>query len=200
MTGNNQALFVVDGVPINNTNPNTSFTAGGSGGYDYGNAVSDINPDNIATMNVLKGAAASALYGERAANGVIMITTKKGSGQRGIGVSLSSNYTYGTVNKNTFIDYQQEYGAGYVQSPNSILGRPSSLLEEDIDGDGDLDLVVPYTEDGSRGDKFDPSLNVFQYDAFVPTSPNYNKATPWIAAGIEVQFHFLKIRIVTPMG
>ena len=78
--GNNQALFVIDGVPIDNTNTNTGTQRQGENGYDYGNAASDINPDDIESINVLKGAAATALYGSRAANGVIMITTKKGAG------------------------------------------------------------------------------------------------------------------------
>lgn len=77
LTGNNQALFVVDGVPIDNTIKNTGTQQAGGGGYDYGNAAADINPDDIESMTVLKGAAATALYGSRASNGVIMITTKK---------------------------------------------------------------------------------------------------------------------------
>ena len=78
ITGNNQALFVIDGVPVSNANNNSVQQRNGGTGVDYGNAAADINPDNIASINVLKGAAASALYGSRAANGVIMITTKKG--------------------------------------------------------------------------------------------------------------------------
>ncbi len=76
LTGNNQALFVVDGVPIDNSVTNTSNQRTGRGGYDYGNAAADINPDDIESMTVLKGAAATALYGSRASNGVIMITSK----------------------------------------------------------------------------------------------------------------------------
>jgi len=75
--GNNQALFVVDGVPYNNDNTNSADQVTGRGGYDYGNAAADINPDDIESVTVLKGAAASALYGSRGNNGVILITTKK---------------------------------------------------------------------------------------------------------------------------
>ncbi|MFT4755097.1 MAG: TonB-dependent SusC/RagA subfamily outer membrane receptor, partial [Salibacteraceae bacterium] len=115
ITGNNQALFVVDGVPVDNTNSNSRAQETGGKGFDYGNAVSDINPDDIESMNVLKGAAATALYGERAANGVIMITTKKGTnnGKKGIGATFNSNYTFGVVDKSTFPTYQNKYGAGY---------------------------------------------------------------------------------------
>ena len=78
IAGNNQALFVIDGIPVDNGNSNSASQRSGGGGYDYGNAASDINPDDIETINVLKGAAATALYGSRASNGVVMITTKKG--------------------------------------------------------------------------------------------------------------------------
>ena len=77
ITGNNQALWVIDGVPVSNANNNTADQQTGRAGVDYGNAASDINPDNIASINVLKGAEATALYGSRASNGVIMVTTKK---------------------------------------------------------------------------------------------------------------------------
>ncbi len=77
ITGNNQALFVVDGVPFDNTNTNSGGQRTGRGGFDYGNAAADINPDDIESITVLKGAAASALYGSRGSNGVILITTKK---------------------------------------------------------------------------------------------------------------------------
>ena len=70
---------MVDGIPVSNANTNTTDQRTGRPGYDYGNAAADINPDNIASVNVLKGAAAAALYGSRAANGVVMITTKKGT-------------------------------------------------------------------------------------------------------------------------
>ncbi len=76
--GSNQALFVVDGVPISNANTNGGSQQSGRAGYDYGNAAADINPDDIESINVLKGGAATALYGSRAANGVIVITTKRG--------------------------------------------------------------------------------------------------------------------------
>lgn len=75
--GDNQALFIVDGVPIINRNINTTSQLNGFSGYDYGSPVSDINPNDIETVNVLKGAAATALYGSRAQNGAIIITTKK---------------------------------------------------------------------------------------------------------------------------
>src|SRR5690606_19456917 len=81
--GNNQPLFVIDGVPIDNSA--TDLTS--SGATDYGSGIQEIDPNNIANVNVLKGANAAALYGSRAANGVIMITTKTGEGEKGFGVT-----------------------------------------------------------------------------------------------------------------
>lgn len=80
ITGNNQPLWVVDGTPIDSSGFNSSDTQRGSGGIDFGNTSADINPDDIESISVLKGASAAALYGSRAANGVILVTTKKGLG------------------------------------------------------------------------------------------------------------------------
>ena len=105
---NNQVLFVVDGVPIeNNTQSNTEDTWGGR---DYGNGISDINSEDIESISVLKGASAAALYGSRAANGVILITTKNGKKKNGLGISFSSS----TNIEKAYIlyDFQNEYGAG----------------------------------------------------------------------------------------
>ncbi|MGZ5189917.1 MAG: TonB-dependent receptor plug domain-containing protein, partial [Flavisolibacter sp.] len=111
ITGSNQALFVVDGVPYSNSNTNTANQRTGRGGFDYGNAAADINPDDIESITVLKGAAASALYGSQGANGVILVTTKKSA--RGLGITINSGVTVGKVDKSTFAEYQQEYGGGY---------------------------------------------------------------------------------------
>lgn len=185
ITGDNQALVVVDGVPVSNANTNSSSQQNGFAGYDYGNAASDFNPDDIASVNVLKGAAATALYGSRAANGVILITTKKG--KKGLGVTVNLGGSTGFMDKSTWVKYQHEYGAGYYDPDyytySDVPPSPDGhFLYFDADGDGVDDLVVPTTEDASFGARFDPSLNVFQWDAFDPTSPNYLKKTPWVAA------------------
>ncbi|UOB16380.1 SusC/RagA family TonB-linked outer membrane protein [Abyssalbus ytuae] len=180
LTGSNQALFVIDGVPINNTNTNSEYQSQASGGYyDYGNTASDINPEDIESINVLKGAAASALYGSRAANGVIMITTKKGKKSEGFGVTINSGVTFGVIDKTTFADYQDQYGAGYGPYYD---GPGSQWYMEDINGDGIDDQVALYTEDASYGAAFDPNLLVYQWDALDPDSPNYQTATPWVNA------------------
>jgi TonB-linked SusC/RagA family outer membrane protein len=183
LTGSNQALFVVDGVPIDNANTNNEGQVTGRSGYDFGNAASDINPNDIESIDVLKGAAASALYGSRAANGVIMITTKKGaySAQKAVGVTFNSNVTFGLFDKSTFPKYQKGYGAGYGPFYSDTEHPGLEFLS--IDGDTIPEsFVVPFYEDASFGEKFDPSLKVYQYSAFVPESPNFGKATPWVAA------------------
>ncbi len=107
MTGNNQPLYVVDGVPLDNTN---FGSAGQAGGYDLGDGISAINPDDIETMTVLKGPAASALYGSRASHGVILITTKKAAKDK---VSVEYNGSI-TMDKQLakWDNIQQVYGMG----------------------------------------------------------------------------------------
>src|SRR4051812_28608167 len=123
----NQPLYVVDGVPIDNSNQGQ---AGLWGGADQGDAMNSINPDDIASMTVLKGASAAALYGSRAANGVILITTKKGSGRRGLGVEFNSNYVAETVQDLT--DFQRTYGSGGMVGPTlqtRVAKKPETLAE-----------------------------------------------------------------------
>jgi TonB-linked SusC/RagA family outer membrane protein len=103
LTGNNQPLYVIDGVPIMND-------MGDSGDLDYGNTASSINPDDVESIEVLKGANASALYGSDAANGVILITTKKAKKKNGMGISYSINTQLTKLSQ--FPIYQNVYGAG----------------------------------------------------------------------------------------
>ncbi len=174
ITGNNQALIVIDGVPINNSNINTDDTMRGRDGFDFGNSISDIDPNNIESVNVLKGAAATALYGSEASNGAIMITTKKGKREKGIGISFSSTVSVGEIDKKTFPKYQKEYGEGYA--------GPDSFISADVDGDGINDIVASTGDDASYGPAFNPNLLIYQWNAFALGNPNYGKATPWTAA------------------
>ncbi len=130
ISGNNQPLFVIDGVPIEGTDFNTSDAARGAGGYDYGNLVSDINPDDIESMTVLKGASATALYGSRASNGVVLITTKKGRVQPGYGVTLSSTVGFEKVNK--LPKLQRLYGGGYGSDFESVTINGKDYLYPDM--------------------------------------------------------------------
>ena len=181
LTGNNQMLIVIDGVPVNNSNTNSSAQVNGRGGnYDYGSTASDINPEDIESVNVLKGAAASALYGYQAGNGVLLITTKKGKGgKKGMGITISSEAIVGSIDKTTFPTYQSRYGEGYGLYYGT--NGDGYFNQADINGDGIIDNIVPTTEDASYGAPFDNSL-VYQWDAFTPFSPNFGQKTPWKAA------------------
>lgn len=107
MTGNNQPLYVIDGVPLDNTN---FGSAGTDGGFDLGDGVSSINPDDIENMSVLKGPAASALYGSRASHGVILITTKRANKDK-VNVEYNGTLTFDTQLAK-WNDVQQVYGMG----------------------------------------------------------------------------------------
>lgn len=112
LTGDNQPLIVVDGIPIDNY---AGVPRGGTNDYwnpslDMGNGLSDINADDIASVSILKGPAAAALYGSRAGNGVILITTKTGKKQNGLGITVSSNFGFESVF--TGPDMQSGYGQG----------------------------------------------------------------------------------------
>jgi TonB-linked SusC/RagA family outer membrane protein len=188
LMNNNQALFVVDGVPIDNSNNNTMDEMTNTKGYDYGNAAADINPEDIESMSVLKGAAATALYGSRAANGVVMITTKKGAVKKGIGVSLSAGLTFTKIDKSTLPRMQKEYGGGYGQGYPDPSGY---FWYSDLDGDGVRDLIVPTSEDASWGAKFDPSIMVFDWVSLEPTdAEHYLKKVPWVAAKHDIRDFF----------
>jgi len=174
--GSNQALFVIDGVPIGNRNSNDSNQTTGRDGYDYGNAAQDVNPDDIESINILKGGAATALYGSRAANGVVVITTKKGKTKEGIGVTVNSSVTFNEFNPDTFAEYQDQYGAGYFDGwhpggfyyEDNELGNPEAFALSDWDGSFG---VVP----------FDSNTLVRQWNSWYPQLDTYGVATPWIA-------------------
>ncbi|MDF9799264.1 TonB-linked SusC/RagA family outer membrane protein [Catalinimonas alkaloidigena] len=126
ISGNNQPLIVVDGVPIENySNP---F---GSDENQYGGGLSEVSPDNIEDISVLKGPNAAALYGSRAANGVILITTKDGSGTNGIGISVNSNVTWDSPL--VVPDFQDIYGGGtggitwYADGRNGPITDPAAI-------------------------------------------------------------------------
>lgn len=105
LSNDNQPLFVIDGVPVSNTATNLY------NGADMGNAISDLNPDDVESISVLKGASAAALYGSRAGNGVILITTRSGlKGKKGIGVSVNSSVVFDVLTD--VYPYQTKFGSG----------------------------------------------------------------------------------------
>jgi TonB-linked SusC/RagA family outer membrane protein len=136
MTGNNQPLYVLDGIPLVNNNYATTDVNTGYGGKDGGDGIGDINPDDIETISVLKGAAATALYGYRGANGVILITTKKGRSGTGLGIEINSNFVVEHVIDET--DFQTVYGQGYNGAKpinaNDALSSMESSWGAPLDG------------------------------------------------------------------
>lgn len=162
LSGQNNPLIVINGVPIDNTNFNDNIISGNvkEGGVfaDGGDGLSSINPDDIESMTVLKGAPASALYGSRAKDGVIMITTKTKGKTKGIGVTYNLNYTNDTPLD--FTDYQREYGQGEggvrPTTPNPTSGQ-WSFGEKFAPGMTQVlfdNLTVPYEPQGSRIKEF----------------------------------------------
>ena len=150
MTGNNQPLYVIDGVPMDNTN---FGSAGTEGGYDLGDGISSINPDDIESMSVLKGPAAAALYGSRASHGVILITTKKAdTGDSKWAVEYNGTYTMESQ-LSKWDNVQQVYGMGAdgqynvdaVSNTNKSWGPKADggLMLRYFDGQEHPFLIIP---------------------------------------------------------
>jgi len=152
--GNNSPLFVVDGIPISNRT--VSNRSEGNLETDYGNGAQDINPDDVESISILKGPNATALYGSRGLNGVVLVTTKSGQGSQGLGISLTQNLTF--ENALRIPKYQNEYGQG--------AGGEFSLL--DGFGGGINDNI-----DESWGPALDGRL-INQHDS--PTSSGFRAA------------------------
>lgn len=167
ITGENRPLIVVDGVPMDNSNYNSSSTQSGSGGRDYGDGSFDINPDDVETINVLKGGPASALYGSRANNGVIMITTKsakKGKDE----IIINTGLAFESLNIQPKL--QQLYGGGFA----------ADFQQVNINGTNYS--VVDYAADESWGPRLD-GQQVLHWDAFDSNDPStYLKTRAWSPA------------------
>ena len=198
LTGTNQPLFVVDGVPISNEQVTSDLVNNGSlQEVDYGNGGADIDPDNIESISILKGAGAAALYGSRAGNGVVIINTKRGERKGGIGVTTSSSVTFEKLL--TLPEYQNEYGAG-VNGEFSFLngGFDEGISGINDDGRG-INSYGPRL-DGRLLPQFDsPSVDingnpVRAGDVIARTFPDGSytpiTATPWIARPDNVRDFF----------
>ena len=172
---NNGALIVLDGVPVGGglTSSGVSSAYGAGSGndvpVDFGNGISDINPDDIESVTVLKGASAAALYGSRAANGALIITTKSGTKRsKGIGISLNTNYSFNDVLR--WPDYQHEYGQG-----TGTVIRPASQLYYSYGASADGSST------GGTSSAFGPKFNgqsYFQYDPV--TGAQSATRVPWV--------------------
>ncbi|RRN78085.1 SusC/RagA family TonB-linked outer membrane protein, partial [Pseudoxanthomonas sp. SGD-10] len=171
LTGDNEALIVVDGVVINNSSGRRTANAGesayGTGSdnmpADYGSGLNDINPEDIENLTVLKGPAAAALYGQRGANGAIIITTKSGkSNKKGLGVTFNSNASIESVNR--WPDMQFEYGQGLDGAAHYSYGASE-------DGASTSGTSSAY------GPRFDGQY-FYQYDPV--TQARGKERTPWV--------------------
>lgn len=193
LSGSNQPLFVIDGVPISNEQITSDLVNNGSlQEVDYGNGAAEISPDDIASISILKGAGSAALYGARAANGVVVITTKRGKRKKGLGISTSSSLTVETIL--TLPDYQNEYGGGsngQYAFQNGIGGGVN---------DGGISSFGPRLDQGQLIAQFDsPSTDIngnpvragdvisrtFADGSFTAISP-----TPWISRPNNVRNFF----------
>lgn len=144
LTTDNQPLFVVDGVPMSNSLNNIRQNGDGNQ-VDYGNAISDINPDDIASISVLKGPSAAALYGTRAGNGVVIITTKSGSKQKNLGISFSTSNVFEQATR--LLDFHYRYangqregvfnaGSAYWGGPQLDVGNTAIQWNSPVGTDG----------------------------------------------------------------
>lgn len=180
----NEALFVVDGVPINSGM--TSNTENGSYGstvstIDYGNGASDLNPDDIESVSVLKGPAATALYGSRAANGAIIITTKSGLKSGGLRVTFNSNVTLEQAG--FWPDFQEEYGSGVYESAqiDGVTTPPEySYWNVAADKSDTGQKITRYHARSSFGERYDPSKMRYIYSSRNWDTDEYTRK-PWVA-------------------
>ena len=145
--GDNQPLIVVDGVPMTNEGGVTGW----SGGQDWGTALNNINQEDIEDLSILKGPTAAALYGSRGGNGVILITTKKGKKQKGLGINFSS--TYKLTTPYGYRDVQNKYGAG----------GPVSFMTPTLTQDADGNYIYNGNYNSDNGPEGEPSNTTFGY-------------------------------------
>lgn len=175
ITGENRPLIVIDGIPLANNNVNDSNTQRGAGGRDYGDGAFDINPDDVESINVLKGGPASALYGSRAVNGVIMIKTKSGKKGREE-ITVNTGVAFESINQ--------------IPKLQSLYGGGGSSEFETVNIGGKDYQVVDYATDESWGPRFN-NQEVLQWYAFDPEfASDYMKTTPWRASKNDVKSFF----------
>ncbi len=165
ISGNNQPLFVIDGITIDNADLNTKSTVNGSAGKDVGNMIQDLNPDDIENVSVLKGPSAAALYGSRAANGVIVITTKKGRAGKMYDVTINSGIELERITR--LPKRQKLYGGG----------KSNTFQEAVINGQ--TYKLVDYGMDESWGPKLDGTPVLHWYNLDPEYADDYLKPAPW---------------------
>lgn len=165
ISGNNQPLYVIDGTPIDNADLNSAATSAGSGGKDVGNMIQDINPDDIENISVLKGPSAAALYGTRAANGVILITTKKGKENSKVNITLNTGIEFEQVVR--LPKRQKLYGGGF-----------SSTFQQANIGGTNYN-IAEYAVDESWGPKLDGTPVLHWYNLDPENAAEYLQPQQW---------------------
>ncbi len=175
VTGNNQPLIVIDGVPLDNSNFSDANMQRGAGGRDYGDTSGDINPDDIESVTVLKGGPASALYGNRGGNGVILYTTKSAKNGK-TDIEVNTGITFESVN--IMPKLQNLYGGG------SSSKLPTAVIN------GKTYNIAEYKVDESWGAKLDGTMYLPWY-AFDPEfADDYMKEVPWEKSKNDVKSFF----------
>jgi len=188
LSTDNQPLFVIDGVPINNSLSNVGQVAGNGNTVDYGNAISDINPEDVESISVLKGPSAAALYGTRAGNGVVLITTKSGAKNKRMTVTVTSNTVFDNPYK--FLPMETKYAVGNLPYQPNAQGVI-------VDQSGN-----PYTIDESQsqwaGPELDKGYKAIQWNS--PTDENGNRIpTPLVSHPNNVK-NFVRTGITSTNG
>ncbi|AWV98506.1 SusC/RagA family TonB-linked outer membrane protein [Arcticibacterium luteifluviistationis] len=183
LSSDNQPLFVIDGVPIINSLNNVS-EIGRDNKVDYGNAISDLNPDNIESISVLKGPSAAALYGSRAGNGVVIITTKNGSKNGKMTVNVTTNTVFDKPYK--FLDMHSQFATGILPFTPDNNPYPGGVL---------------YIDEGSAGGagpELDIGNNAIQWNS--PLDANGNPVpSPLVSYPNNVE-NFVQTGITTTNG
>ncbi|MEO8473361.1 MAG: SusC/RagA family TonB-linked outer membrane protein [Chryseolinea sp.] len=182
--GNNQPLYVINGMPMDNSVPGGASDPTGNGSnVDRGDGIGGINPDDIESISVLKGGPAAALYGARAGNGVILITTKKGRAQKGIGVDINSNFTFEELS--TVPDWQYEYGQGVdgVKPTTQNEAKSSGRLSYGAKMDGE-----PTIQFDGQLRPYSPQKNNLKN--FYKTGTNYINSIALSGGSENINFRF----------
>jgi len=178
ITGNNQALIVIDGVPMDNSN----FSPGNAnGGRDGGDGLSSVNPDDIESMNVLRGASATALYGSRAANGALIINTKKGASRKGFGVTVNSSFQ--AEQAMILQKFQNEYGQGSagIYSPRSEFSWGPKLGQS---------VALWGPDPANAGKTYTTSAQPDNYRDFYSTGNQISNSVAFSGGGDKTQTYF----------
>ncbi len=180
LTGDNEALIVIDGVVASSSARRPAASSGGVYGTsgdimppDFGSALNDLNPDDIESVTVLKGPGASALYGQRGANGAIIITTKSGKAKKKLNITLTSNNTWESINKSP--DIQSDYGQGQFGVNYFSYGASD-------------DGASTNATSATWGAPFNQGTSFFQYDPATKTRGTVR--TPWVAYDNPVKSFF----------